>query len=623
MTPESTIPISVELSQSLAALTTAKGLSGFERRLGSQLGKLAKDLGLSGAPTVKVQSGDSNRAVRVRVHGKLQPFDPNLLKTIWILVAPPLSRNAVTAPVDKPGFPDGWLTAFVANLAGSKADLGIVFEFLSRAVIEIISERPSCLVGPNQISTYMTEAQLDASPPETIVTLLKSLLDLGVSVNNHEVVRQAITLGQGIHRSTADIAESIFTQIRSDSIEIHVHPDYLNNCIKTKPVVTEDRTRALNSVKKFFGNVLNTLAPQVNASDSFAVYSEQVDTSVQLMFRDVERELFNRLGFQLPELKWIASAQVPDGFLSIKINDRLSPPVLGLQPGELLVHTSLDQLAPLNVQRRPAPLVPADYAIVAEADGNKIHQAGFAQSDISSLIPLVLKDEVIRRAARLVGVEDAEYQLAQLKLAFPSLVRTATACFSLGNFTRVLRTLVAEGISIRNGRAILEGMLKFETITVPTGDFIVFDDRLELSEIKPPDVSTWRNLSAFVRTTLKHFIGSTFGQYQNGMNVFTVDPDVQSRAELAAATDDAIDHDSWLSEAQQEALRDSAWGLIPDGRAGNPILTTTNARAPIHDLLRAEIPDIAVISYYELAPDMQLQPNGVLDYEVPAPATEV
>lgn len=619
MTPESTIPISVELSQSLVTLATAKGLSGFERRLGSQLGKLAKDLGLSGAPTVKVESGESNRAVRVRVHGKLQPYDPNLLKTIWILVAPPVSRNAVTTAVEKTGFPDGWLTAFVANLTGSRADLGIVFEFLSRVVIEIISERPSCLVGPNQVSTYMTEAQLDAQPPETITTVLKSLLDLGVSVNNQEVVRQAITLGQEIGRSTAGIAESIFTQLRSDSIEIHVHPDYLGNCIKTKPVLTEDKARALTSVKKLFGSVVNLLAPQIGPSDSFPVYSEQVDDSVQLLFRDVERELFNRLGFQLPELKWIASTQVPDGFLSIKINDRLSPPVLGLQPGELLVHTSLDQLAPLNVQRRPAPLVSADYAIVTEADGTTIHQAGFAQSDVSSLIPLVLKDEVVRRAARLVGVEDAEYQLAQLKLAFPSLVRTATACFSLANFTRVLRMFVAEGISIRNGRAILEGMLKFDTISLPTDDFIVFDDRLQLSAIKSPDVSDWRNLSAFVRTTLKHFIGSTFGQYQNGMDAFTVDPEVQGRAELAAATDDAIDHNSWLSEAQQEALRDSAWGLIPAGHGGNPILTTTSARAPIHDLLAAEIPDVAVISYYELAPDMQLQHKGVLDCDLTAP----
>ena len=122
MTPDLTIPISVELSQSLVTLATAKGLSGFERRLGSQLGKLAKDLGLSGAPTVKVESGESNRAVRVRVHGKLQPYDPNLLKTIWILVAPPVSRNAVTTAVEKTGFPDGWLTAFVANLTGSRAD---------------------------------------------------------------------------------------------------------------------------------------------------------------------------------------------------------------------------------------------------------------------------------------------------------------------------------------------------------------------------------------------------------------------------------------------------------------------------------------------------------------------
>jgi hypothetical protein len=614
MTSETTIPITVELSDSLSALANAKGLAGFERRLGSQLGSLLKELGLSGEPVVKVVSNNSSRAIRVRVHGKLQPYHPGLLKKIWILVAPPGSLNAVEGVSATSGFPDDWLTAIVSDLANNnKSDLGIAFEFLSRVVSEIIVERPACLVGPDQASAY--KAQLNMSeleePQSTLIMLLKLLLDLGVNVSDREVVQRAITLGHELNRSPGDIVESIFTQLRSCSIEIHVHPDYLSKCLSRKSLAGEDKAGRLGSVRKFFGNVLTTLTSQPIDSASFSVYSQQVDKDIQAAFQNVESELFNQLGLQLPELRWFASAQVPPGFVSIKINDRLSPPVLGLQAGEVLVHTSPDQLIPLNVSRRPAPIASAEYAIVNELDGDKVVQAGFTVSDLASLIPLIVKEEVLRRTARLLGVEDIEYQLAQLRPTYPALVRAATGCYSLGDFTRVMRMLVAEGISIRNTRAILEGMLKFDTITIPSLAFIAFDARLQLPRGKPTEVHNWRNLGAFVRTTLKHFIGSTFSKYHYSMEVFTVDSEVQDRAEFAATSDYRIDDDSWLSEVEQEALRDSVWSQFAANQKG-PIITTTNARGPIHDLIATEIPDVVVISFYELVPETQLQSKGQL-----------
>lgn len=620
MTPELTIPITVELSGSLSALLAAKGLAGFERGLAPQLATLVKDLGLSGDPAVKVESGNSNRALRVRVHGKLQPYDPELLKKVWILVAPPASRNAIESSSEKSGFNDGWLTTYFSNLITSKTEPSFEFEFLTRVVLEIISECPACLAGPAQVSAYITDAQLDGAADEQLshaelTTLLKSLLDLGVRVNNYEVVRQAIRVGLQLRRSTADIVESIFTQLRSSSIEIHVHPEYLKKVLRLQPAPVEEKPGALETLRKFFGNVLSSLTSQLAAKNSFPVYSEQVDESIQTLFRTVESGIFNSIGIQqLPELTWVPSTQIPDGFVSIKINDRLSPPVLGLQAGELLVRASSERLKALNIPHRPAPLLSTVYAIVNEIDINTISQHGFSPLDISHLVPLVLTGEITRRAGRLVGIEDIEYQLAQIRLSFPALVRTAIACYSLGDLTRVMRTLVAEGISIRNVRAILEGMLKFDTITVPS-EYIPFDTRFELPESEPTERSKWRDLAAFVRTTLRHFIGANFGSSLTSIDVFTLDRDVQGRAELAMTADHRIDDDSWLSEAEQEALRDSAWTKFAQGR--KPILTTPNARAPIHDLIAPEIPDVVVVSFSELSPTIKVYEQGEIALDLP------
>src|SRR5512141_2592232 len=102
--PESTIPISVEVSESLSQLLKLKG--GFERRLATHLNALLKQWGLIGEPVVTLNTVGSKRAVRFRIHGKLQPFDPGLSKRVWGAVAPPALRDTPEATSDTSNFPD-------------------------------------------------------------------------------------------------------------------------------------------------------------------------------------------------------------------------------------------------------------------------------------------------------------------------------------------------------------------------------------------------------------------------------------------------------------------------------------------------------------------------------------
>lgn len=622
---ESTIPITVELGEALSDLAAAKGIGAFERHLSSELTSLLKQLGLSGEPLVKVQSGPSRRAVRIRVQGALQPYDPNLMKRTWLAVAPPGQQHMTDEPNSQPGFPDGWFTAHVANLSASKSDLGLAFAYLTRLVTEVIAERPGCLVGPVQAAAYVKTGSTLAPgvtvSPAMISTILKSLLNLGVNVANQGLVWQAIIIGTQLGRSVEDIVESLFTQLRSATIEVHVHPGYLNKCLKHRPLLHEDKTglRPLGAVWKLFDTVRGALAPQQPVSEPLPVYSEQVDETIQGLFRGAEAEVFTDLGLQLPELVWVAAPQVQDGLIAIKINDRLAPPIQGLQPGELLAHASVDQLVALNVARRPATnTVEGEYAIINEADKNTVTQGGITTSDMSSVVAQAVTAEVKRRASRLLGVEDVEYQLAQLRQAFPALVRAATACFSVAEMTRVMRGLVAEGVSLRNSRAVLEGMLRFDTVTVPSDDYIAFDERLELQVARASEISSWRNLGAFVRTTLKHFIGFSFSKAQNSMTAYAVNVDLQSRADLAAMNEDTIDEDPWLSEAEREALRDSIWATIPSGEAERrltPILTTTNARVAIRKLIAPEMPNLPVVAYSELGPQMRIEKLGTIEFE--------
>lgn len=612
---EPAIPITVELSSGLSALVSARGRQTFERGLASALKDLLVQLGLSGEPLVKLQGGDSKRALRVRVHDVLQPFNPNMMKRVWLAFAPPELRGAPNNPetTSSPGFPDGWFTAYVSTLSGSKSDLSVAFEYLRRLVIEIIAGRPGCLVGPAQAAAYIENVPGDAAasqpriPPNAVSSLLKSLLNLGVYLDNQSLVWETIDM-QPPGRSVEEITESVYTKLRSPRIEIRVNAEYLNKCLKLTTPLVDDETPAgrLGAVRKFFSKAIGALGQQRSADKLLPVYSDQVDDAIRGAFRSAEERIFEEIGLQLPELVWAVSSDMQDSFIAIKINDRLGPPILGLQPGELLVNASVDQLTALNVPGRPAadPITGATCAIVGEAHKDIVVSGGFTFRDIYSFITLILYGEVKRRARQLFGVEDVEYQLAQLKQSFPTLVQCATARFSLGELARLMRALLAEGLSVRDARAIVERMLQFDTIPAFDLDLIYFDERLEIPSITPDTVNRWQNHCAFVRSGLKHFIGYKYSQYLNFMEVYLIENQLQTRAEAAQM------NDQWLDEADQQTLRDAIWAKLPVEEAERnkvPILTTSNARVSLRKLLYAEMPDLPIIAFSELAPQMRLQ----------------
>jgi hypothetical protein len=83
---ESTIPIVVECSPSLGALL--ERTREIEQRLIPKMDALLQRLGLAGEPAIEVRIAPSSRAIRVRVHGELQPYSPDLMKRVWRALAP-------------------------------------------------------------------------------------------------------------------------------------------------------------------------------------------------------------------------------------------------------------------------------------------------------------------------------------------------------------------------------------------------------------------------------------------------------------------------------------------------------------------------------------------------------
>ena len=595
---DSSIPVVVELGASLSPLRGATREESLKRRASSKLGELLERLGLTGTPAVRIQNNGSARALRVRVHGALQPYSPELMKRVWLAVAPEQLRSLPEAASRRrdTGFPDAWLKQFVTEVqSSSKADWALTLEYVAELALEVIRQRPSCLVGPAQAAAYLDEASLPPaqlqSPlsPETLAPVLKSLLDWGVRVNDKHVLLQEVRNGVAVGHPIEETIEAAFARLRSNRIEIHVHPQYLD-----------------------------ALLGGESARETQSVYARESTKNSAEPFRLAEEALFYELGLVLPEIVWMPSPEISEGMIGIKVNDELQPAQPGLKTGQVLVNTSLDQLKVLDVQGSSFshPVNGTECALVAEPFRNTVESVGLRAWSPLEFVALVLFGEVSHLAERLLSIDDVEGQVAELDQSFPELTRTAAARFSLEDMTRVLRGLLRERISIRNLRGILEQLLRYDTVRIDSRRYIVLDGRMPTREdATGPVTNSWLNYREFVRMGLKDQLSAKYTQGWDTLIVYLVAPEIEARAEAMVTSLGTNGSEIVFDEALQEVLCGSAWKELGSARATTArpvILTATSARAAIREMIASELPDLPVIAYSELRPELSIQPVAKL-----------
>src|SRR5262245_3899158 len=86
---DASIGIQVDLGVGLAPFATDERLRALEDRVASGVQDFLDVLGIDVDATVGAQLSDANQAIRVRIRGVLQPYPPDLLRRMWLAVAPP------------------------------------------------------------------------------------------------------------------------------------------------------------------------------------------------------------------------------------------------------------------------------------------------------------------------------------------------------------------------------------------------------------------------------------------------------------------------------------------------------------------------------------------------------
>ncbi|MEM1073733.1 MAG: FHIPEP family type III secretion protein [Pseudomonadota bacterium] len=296
----------------------------------------------------------------------------------------------------------------------------------------------------------------------------------------------------------------------------------------------------------------------------------------------------------------------------IGVNDIVGPPRIGLNEDTILINDTSDRLTLLGAEAEHAvnPTNLSDAAVVLKSDVAMqiIENMNLSSWGWAEYIVLHV-GAILRTNAGAFYTEDvAEYNLERLRVHFPDLVGITKQRFFPETLTGAFRALLDEGISIRNLRAHLEAALEIQgTTSVDQRKNIVFGP--EVGSVVPdygPGMAPSQNatlIADHMRSSARDYISHKYTRGQNTLVVYLLDAEIEEL--LSANVDDPlpIETQQSICAAVRATLDNVGTSLTQP-----VILTTVDVRRRLYQIARHEFPRLAVLSYNELMPNMNIQP---------------
>jgi type III secretion protein V len=198
--------------------------------------------------------------------------------------------------------------------------------------------------------------------------------------------------------------------------------------------------------------------------------------------------------------------------------------------------------------------------------------------------------ELLRdRAADFVGIAETQALLDELEQLAPAVVRQVVPKpVPLPLLADVLRRLVEERVSIRDLRAILEALAQ-----------VAGADRDPL------------NLAEFVRAQLRRPLTHQLTGGSRQLGVYLLEPAIEDAIRGAITRTSAGSFLTLAPAAGRDVVR-AVERALASGSDGMPavLLTQPDIRRFVRKLVETDLPELRVMSYAELLPEVRLEPLG-------------
>lgn len=194
-----------------------------------------------------------------------------------------------------------------------------------------------------------------------------------------------------------------------------------------------------------------------------------------------------------------------------------------------------------------------------------------------------------QHAAEFIGIQEVRGILEFIEKSFPDLVKEVSRLVPLQKLTEIFKRLVQEQISIKDLRTILEA----------------------LSEWAQTEKDTVL-LTEYVRSSLKRYISYKYSQGQSILSVYLLDPEIEDMVRGAIKQTSAGSYLALDPDSVQLIMNAMRAVIVPTPVGGQPpvLLTAIDVRRFVRKLIESEYPDMAVVSYQEIVPEIKIQPLG-------------
>ena len=191
-----------------------------------------------------------------------------------------------------------------------------------------------------------------------------------------------------------------------------------------------------------------------------------------------------------------------------------------------------------------------------------------------------VREALRRHLTMFLGIQETGGLLAQASIDYPDIVKEALRSIPLQNVAEILRNLIAEEVSIRNVRGILESLVQSAAHEKDTG-----------------------NLTEFVRIALARQICHQHAVDQT-LNAIALEPALEEKL-LESVRASGGNRQLSLEPAQAEALR-NAFQVAIKKHKPNVVVTHLQIRKQLRQYVQAVSFDTPVLSYNELTADTKI-----------------
>jgi len=327
------------------------------------------------------------------------------------------------------------------------------------------------------------------------------------------------------------------------------------------------------------------LVPMVDASQ---------DGELLERIRSIRRQYAQKLGFVVPPIHIHDNLQLKPYEYNLLIRgarvggSELTGAFLAMDSGA--VTGSLEGVS----TKEPVFGLPSVWISSDRRDDAQVK--GYTVVDSTTVVATHISEIVKRHAHELVGRQEMQQLLDNLAITAPKVVEELIPnLLNLGTVLRVVKSLLKEGVSIRDLRTILETLADYASLT------------------KDPDV-----LAEFVRQGLGRFIVDQYKVEDDTLYLITLSREIE---DVIAEAIQPSDQGSFLAiEPNTAQLIITAIRTMADrfGMSGaQPVLLASpSIRRHVRKLIERFVPHMAVLSHNEIPQNVKIQSLGVVNIHV-------